>query len=384
MPIDEKITAENFYRYRYCAERGHYDFLAKAQKCEDFFKGNQWSPADLNTLAMQRRPALTINKVASTIATVQGEQIINRNEVLFRPSTGGNSDTADALQKVWLQIAQNNQLPWVRSQVFDDGIIRSRGFYDVRLDFSDSMMGEVRITVQNSKNVVIDPDAEEYDPDSWADTFVTKWLTYQDIAILFDEADAELLRDRDISTFPYAYDSIDRVRDRFAGQALQGSYYGVHDAVGVRRNIRVLERQFRQLVKQKHFVDTELGDMRPIPDDWDRNKIASVIQKAGNKIDVIDKQVKRIRWQVQADHVLLHDDWSPYKHFTLVPYFPQFRYGSATGIVEHLLGPQELLNKVSSQPLFAVVLMTCSSWLETLFNISCGPSRCSTMPVVLP
>ena len=51
MPVDEKITAENFYRYRYCAERSHYDFLAKAQKCEDFFKGNQWSPADLNTLA---------------------------------------------------------------------------------------------------------------------------------------------------------------------------------------------------------------------------------------------------------------------------------------------------------------------------------------------
>ena len=114
MPIDDKITAENFYRYRYCAERGHYDFLAKAQKCEDFFKGNQWSPADLNTLALQRRPALTINKVASTNATVQGEQIIHRNEVLFRPSTGGNSDTADALQKVWLQIAQKNQLPWVR------------------------------------------------------------------------------------------------------------------------------------------------------------------------------------------------------------------------------------------------------------------------------
>lgn len=362
MPVNHEVTADNYYRYRYCAERSHYEFLAKADKCEKFFKGDQWEAADLNRLALQRRPALTINKINPTIQTLQGEQIINRNEVIFRPSTGANADTADALTKVWLQIAQNNQLPWVRSQVFDDGIIRSRGFYDVRLDFTDSMLGEVRITALNSKNVVIDPDAEEYDPDGWNDVFITKWLTYQDIAVLYDDADAELLRDRDISVFPYMYDSIDRVRDRFSGQALQGGYYGIHDKDGVRRNVRVIERQHHVLTKQKHFVDIELGDMRPIPDGWDRNKIAAVLEKAVGRINVIDKQVKRIRWQVQADTILLHDDWSPYKHFTVVPYFPQFRYGSSTGVVEHLIGPQEMLNKVSSQELHVINTTANSGW----------------------
>lgn len=197
MPVNHEITTENYYRYRYSAERSHYEFLAKAAKCEAFFAGNQWAASDLAALSLQRRPALTINKIKSTIQTVQGEQILNRNEVVFRPAAGASAETADALTKVWMQIAQNNQLPWVRSQVFDDGIIRSRGFYDVRLDFTDSMQGEVRITALNSKNVVIDPDAEEYDPDGWADVFITKWLTYQDIAILYDEQDAELLRARD-------------------------------------------------------------------------------------------------------------------------------------------------------------------------------------------
>ena len=362
MPINHEVTSENYFRYRYSAERSHYEFLAKAAKCEAFFAGNQWAASDLAALSLQRRPALTINKIKSTIQTVQGEQILNRNEVVFRPAAGASAETADALTKVWMQIAQNNQLPWVRSQVFDDGIIRSRGFYDVRLDFTDSMQGEVRITALNSKNVVIDPDAEEYDPDGWADVFITKWLTYQDLAILYDEQDAELLRDRDISTFPYMYDSIDRVRDRFAGQALQGSYYGIHDKDGVRRNIRALERQHKVLTKQKHFVDNEMGDTRPIPDGWDRDKIASVIEKAGGTLSVIDKLVRRIRWQVQADNVLLHDDWSPYKHFTVVPYFPQFRYGLSTGIVEDLLGPQEMLNKVSSQELHVINTTANSGW----------------------
>ena len=362
MPINHEITADNYYRYRYCAERSHYDFLAKADKCEKFFRGDQWEQSDLYRLAQQRRPALTINKIKSTIQTVQGEQIINRSEILFRPAVGANPETADALTKVWMQIAQNNQLPWVRSQVFDDGVIRSRGFYDVRLDFTDSMQGEVRITALNSKNVVIDPDAEEYDPDGWSDVFISKWLTYQDIAVLYDKADAELLRDRDISTFPYMYDSIDKVRDRFAGPGLRNGYYGIHDTAGVRRNIRTIERQFKVLAKQKHFVDNELGDMRPIPDEWDRNKIASVIEKAGGTLSVIDKLARRIRWQVQADSVLLHDDWSPYNHFTVVPYFPQFRYGSTTGIVEDLLGPQEMLNKVSSQELHVINTTANSGW----------------------
>ena len=362
MPANDQLASEIWYRFRYCAERSHYDFLQKADRCERFFKGEQWSPSDLAALALQRRPALTINKINSTVETVQGEQIINRNEVLFRPSTGAKPETADALSKVWMQIAQNNQLPWVRSQVFDDGIIRSRGFYDVRLDFTDNMQGEVRITQQNSKNVVIDPDAEEYDPDFWNDVFVTKWMTYQDIAILYDDADAEMLRDRDVSTFPYAYDSIDRVRDRFAGSSLQGSYYGIQDMAGVRRNIRTLERQYHKLTRQKHFVDVIQGDTRPIPDDWDRNRIAAMLEKAGGALNVINKQIKRIRWTVTADNIILHDDWSPYKHFTVIPYFPQFRYGSATGLVEHLLGPQEMLNKVSSQELHVINTTANSGW----------------------
>ena len=373
MPVNDALASETWYRFRYLLERGHYDFLAKADRCDKFVRGDQWLETDINALKLQRRPALTINKIQSTLSTIEGDQIQNRNEILFRPSTGANADTADALTKVWMQIAQDNQLNWVRSEVFSDGLVRSRGFYDVRLSFNESMKGEVKITQMNSKNVIVDSDAEEYDPDFWNDVFVTKWLTYQDIALLYNEEDAEYLRDKEASMFPYAYDSIERVRDRFAGTALQGSYYGLLDSSGVRRNIRVIERQYHQLARQKHFVDIQMGDMRPIPDGWDRNKIASVIERAGGSISVINKQIKRVRWTVSADNVILHDDWSPYKHFTVVPYFPRFRYGTTTGLVEHLLGPQELLNKTTSQELHVINTTANSGWkikAGSLINMS--------------
>lgn len=373
MPINADLAQTQWQRFQWCRDRGHLDFVAKADKCDKFVAGDQWLQQDMNALTLQRRPAITINKLLPTVNTLLGEQIQNRVEILFRPAAGAPADTADALSKVWMQISQNNQLPWVRSEVFCDGLVRSRGFYDVRMDFNDSMQGEVRITQLNSKNVVIDPDAEEYDPDSWNDVFITKWMTYQDIAILYSDDDADYLKNKEGSSYPYGYDSIERVRDRFAGIIPLGGYYGIADDAGVRRNIRVLERQYRKLDKQLHFVDVENGDTRPVPSEWDRNRIAQFLEKTGGKLSTLKKQVKRIRWCVTADNVVLHDDWSPYNHFTPVPYFPNFRYGRTVGVVENLLGPQEILNKVSSQELHIVNTTANSGWVveqDSLLNMS--------------
>jgi hypothetical protein len=365
MPLNEKVAQEQWTRFQYCKSKGHEEFISKADKCDQFFIGNQWLAQDLTALELARRPALTINKILSTVSTILGQQIYNRTEVLFRPANGAPPDVAEALTKVWMQISQNNQLPWRRSDVFCDGIVRSRGFYDVRMDYNDSMSGEIRINQVNSKNVVIDPDAEEYDPDCWNDVYVTKWLTTQDIATLYSEDDAEILKQRG-PTSRYGYDSMERVRDTFGGQSFLGGQghapFGAFD-ISTFRNVRILDRQHRKLDKQLHFVDVSTGDMRPVPEEWDRNRIASFLEKTGGQISTTKKLVKRIRWTVTADDIVLHDDWSPYKHFTVVPYFPNFRYGKTVGVVENLLSPQEILNKVSSQELHIVNTTANSGWV---------------------
>jgi hypothetical protein len=351
MPIDTDIAMKVWTRYAWARDNGHSAYVQKADKCDAFFRGDQWDRADKARLENVRRPALTINKILSTISTVMGEQIFNRAETSFRPRNGAPAETADILNKVFKQIADNNQLDWKRSDMFADGIITSRGFLDVRLDYRDSMQGEVCIENINPKNVVIDPDGEDYDPDTWNEVFTTKWVTADDIAVLFNKEDAELLRNREQSFFPYGYDSIQAFRDRF-GDRFNPLYAGSYDFSSVQRNIRLVDRQYRMLDTQKHFVSPETGDMRAIPEDFDRNKIAWFVEKFG--FQVTKKLVRRIKWTVIADNVRLHDDWSPYRHFTVVPYFPFFRRGTTLGLVENLLGPQEMLNKVSSQELHVI------------------------------
>jgi hypothetical protein len=233
------LALHQWLRYQQVRDQGHETFVKKAARCNAFFAGEQWDANDMALLRLARRPALTINKILSTIGNVMGEQIQNRTDISFQPRSGAPIETAEVLTKVFRQISDSNQLDWKRTDVFCDGVITSRGFFDVRLDFTDSMMGEVRIERLNPKNVLVDPDAEDYDPDTWNDVMTTKWLTYQDIEMLYGADKSEPLRGRGTSMFAYGYDSIERERDRFGSSYPQTSDTGPWEMGKVLRNIRI-------------------------------------------------------------------------------------------------------------------------------------------------
>ncbi len=364
MPLNAAVARQQWMRYTYARDTGHLQFVDKARKCEEFFAGmeKQWDPNDLAKLTEQRRPALTINKILGTLSNIMGEQIDLRTEIAYRARFGAPSGNADCLTKLFRYIGDTNQLSWARSDMFADGAITSRGFLDVRMNFNRSVTGDVEITNLNPKNVIPDPDAMEYDPDKWNDVITTKWLTCDDIEYLYNKEDADALRQRASSTWAYGFDSIDRMRDRFAGSGPIGLYI-TEDIKNVARMIRIVDRQYRKLAKMKYFINVKSGDRKEIPHTWDRNRIAQLVSEMQGQI-VVDEHVgHKIRWTVTADDFVLFDDWSPYKHFTVVPYFPYFRYGTTIGLVENLISPQELLNKTTSQELHVINTTANSGWV---------------------
>jgi len=356
------LAMETWWRYQYLRDHGHLDFVKKAKKCENFFAGMQWSQEDLETLRQQKRPALTINKILATLANIAGEQIYNRTEISFRPRrSGATEEVAEALTKVFMQISDNNQLPWVRTDVYLDGLISSRGFFDVRLGYSDSLQGDASVTQLNPKNVLIDSDASMYDPDEWNDVIVTKWLTLDEIEVMYGKKWRTRLESQASTMTPYAYDVEDWDRDRFGDVDETNPYRMDGSQSPVLRVVRVLERQWRKLDRRDHFVHLPTGEVRNIPDGWKAAEIDEFLS-INPDYTVLKKTSPRIRWTVVAGAEVLHDDWSPYNHFTVVPFFPYFRRGTTIGVVENLLGPQELLNKVSSQELHVVNTTANSGW----------------------
>jgi hypothetical protein len=360
-----QISMELWWRYQYLRDNGHLKYVEKARKCDEFFRGIQWTREDLDLLREQRRPALTINKILATLSNITGEQIFNRTEIGFRPKRGeATEQIAEALTKIFKHISDANQLSWRRTDVYLDGLIGGRGFYDVRLDFSDSLQGDARITQLNPKNVLIDCDASQYDPDEWGDVITTKWFSLDDIEILYGKKWRKELESQASILAPYSYDMSDWDEDKFGDkpdwtQAASG--YMDESTKPVMRVVRVLERQWRKLDKREHFVHLPTGEVRPIPEGWEHNEISLYLQQ-NLEYSTVNRVAPRIRWTVGAGREILHDEWSPYNHFTVVPFFPYFRRGQTIGVVENLLGPQELLNKVSSQELHVINTTANSGW----------------------
>tara|TARA_B100000941_G_scaffold33760_1_gene20161 strand:+ start:129 stop:2231 length:2103 start_codon:yes stop_codon:yes gene_type:complete len=363
---EEHLIAMNqFERYERARDNGHLDYIETAKKCDAFYRGNQWDPADVATLDDEGRPALTINTILPTVNTVLGEQSTRRADVNFKPKGNGTQEVADVLNKLYMHIADTNKLEWLESQVFADGLIQDRGYFDVRIDFTDHIQGEVRVTTKDPLDILIDPDAKEYDPKTWNEIFETKWMSLDEIEEQYGQDKADKLRVAAEYGNTMGTDSVEYEETRY-GDTYTGVEYNQSSTANPEENrqvraIRVIERQYYQLKQCMYYVDEVTGDMRQVPSNWSKRKREKFADDYG--LDILDRLDRKVRWTVTADSVVLHDDWSPYQCFTIVPYFPYWRRGRPFGMVRNLISPQEQLNKISSQELHIVNTTANSGWI---------------------
>ena len=357
--------------YTRARDSGHDDYVHMAKKCDMYYRGDQWDEFDMQQLDDQGRPALTINTILPTINAVLGEQSTKKADIQFKPRGGGNQDVADVLTKVYQQISDNNKLEWTETQVFSDGLIQDRGYFDVRIDFSDHVQGEVKIEAKDPIDILIDPDAKQYDPRTWNEIFETKWMSIDEIDEVYGQAKADKLRFLAETGTTLGADSMEYEEERY-GDTDEHNYGqqfpGDPENARLLRSIRVIERQYYKLKECMFYVDPVTGDMREVPYNWTKKKRESFADDFG--LDIMTKTMRKVRWTVTADTVVLFDDWSPYSQFTIVPYFPYFRRGKPFGMVRNLLSPQEQLNKITSQELHIVNTTANSGWIVESGSLS--------------
>ena len=367
-PEEEQAKASyQWDRYVRARDHGHEEYIYMAKRCDDYYRGEQWHEEDIAALEAEGRPALTINTVLPTINTILGEQSSRRADIKFKPRRGGDQGVADVLTKVFMQIADNNHLDWVEQQVFSDGLIMDgRGYFDVRMDFSDHVEGEVRITAKDPLDILIDPDAKDADPKTWNEVFESKWMTLDEIQESYGEKKAEELRFIAENGNHFGRDSVEFEEQRFGDLNPEDDLFGSsiapdEEQYGNIRSLRVIERQYKIMARVNCFVDPDTGDSREAPDAWNDRKIKKFAKEYG--LTVVSKMKRKVRWCVTCDKVVLHDDWSPYNDFTIVPFFAYFRRGRPFGVVRNLLSPQEQLNKIASQELHIVNTTANSGWM---------------------
>ncbi|MGL6289240.1 MAG: hypothetical protein ACRC2H_00970 [Silanimonas sp.] len=355
--MDDRMKARhNWQRYEYVRQRGHRDWVTRARLCEDFYlgAGAQWSAEDRAQLEEERRPAEEVNLIMPAVNAVIGYQINNRMDIAFRPRGGkADQEKAATLSKVAKQICDNTQYRWRETQVFGDGLIEGRGYFDIRISFNDSMIGEVDITDLDPRDVMPDPDGKSYDPDEWQDVIITRWLTLDEIEWNYGtdkrkevEASGTPPEDTD-----FGDDLGDESRNKFGDERtgyVYDSQLGPDDGVQVPR-WRVIDRQFWR-VEPAQVAVYKTGDIRIVEhlNDAERGQLLT------SGAQIIRRLAKRVRWLVSTADTVLFDEWSPYEHLTVVPYFPLFRRGKTRSMVDNAISPQRVVNKSVSQYLHVI------------------------------
>jgi len=369
--VDEKaVASENWDRYRYVVQRGHREYTRQAQICERMYLGGgrQWDPDEAAALRAQKRQPYEFNEILPSINSAIGHQIRNRLDIAFRPR-GGKSDQAqaDIRSKVIMQIADRTRLHWKETEVFGDGLIQQRGYYDVRMEFGQNMQGNIRIDVLDPMDVIPDPDAKTYEPAGWEDVIRTRWLTEFDIVNDYGQAAADKAMaskpdDADVGE----YDDTGAARSKFADPNKHGLSYDAYYTDGKIRRVRVVERQRWINTMSRVLFYPRTGD-RKLAD----NLTPEVIKKQTEAGALMTKAMqRRVKWVASTTDVTLHNDWSPYDTFSIIPYFAFFRRGQTLGLVDNAIGPQQARNKALAQFVHIVNSAANSGWVSEQNSIT--------------
>ena len=357
---------EAWDRYEYVLSRGHDRYVYRAARLEGFYLGGdidengcllgggQWTESDLAVLNEQGRPAYEFNEIRPSVNSAIGYQIHNRMDVAFKPAGGeADQELADVRTKLAMHILGKQRFHYLETQAFSDGLIEQRGYFDVRMDYADNVLGDASISVLDPRDVMPDPDAKSYDPDDWADVVVARWMSLEEIAAEYGDDKASKVEASGGEDTDFGDGDTSGPRNHFGDDQLTDV-----SAIGGVKRYRIIDRQcFKREMTQVAIHPS--GDVQNVQD-----AKPDVIADLESKGAIITKRMaKRVYWTVSTKHVMLYEGWSPYPWLTVLPYFPYFRRGKTRGMVDIATGPQQVLNKALSQNIHIVNTTANSGWI---------------------
>lgn len=353
-------------KYNQALNRGHKNYTYKAKYLENMYLGGgkQWEATEddtskKNELDAAGKPVLELNLINSSIRTIKGYQTQSRMNIAYQPREFGDLKTAEVLTKIALYELDRNKFPWVESQVFEDGLIQQRGYFSINMDYEEDLNGAIKIEDLDPLNVIPDPDAKSYNPKDWNYVIETKWLPLDTIKALYPKKYKELYMNVTAAESDWGTGGFDGAeRNKFSEPYSDISHYKT-EAGDI--YVRILEFQHIKVVRRDFYYDIENDVLTPVPDNISKRNAKKYA--SANNFEIVSRVSKRIRYTIISRDTTLHDDWSPYDHFTIVPYFPIFRRGITLGLVDNLTSNQDMMNKVYSQILHIVNTTANSGWI---------------------
>ena len=317
--------------------------FARMQRGFRFYCGDQWEPADLEKLAREKRPALTINLVMPIINLLSGIQRQGRQDVSVVARKGGLKTLASVYTQLLRHCLDMTDADYEIADAFLDGVIGSKGWLQLDIDHTeDPINGDLAVRKVSPFSIREDPDAKEYDlnksgkfviHDEWMDkdTLTLNWpkiqMDIQNGGLDINPASGDVVGDAPVSA-----DASTRSN----------------------ANLRYRVRQcwWKQHTKRLILINTLTGAMKTVSPA--QQELALAIANRGKHWVIKDWVVPVLNKTVTAGNLVLEDIEDPYRGAVRFPYYrfcPFWVDGYVMGVVQNMIGPQQEVNKRRSQAL---------------------------------
>lgn len=319
--------------------------------------GDVFNSFEKELFRLQERDVPNYNLAHQTIQIVAGIEAQNRSDLKFLPMGPDDIDAASAMTQLMKKVAGSNNLDHQTSLQFYDAATVGVGFLEVRKN-TDPMGEPVYMGHVPTLDVWMDPAGRRMDIEDHSDIFIAKYLRPVQLARLFPKFGDEImsLRGEDMSMLELSYTA------DYTNQ--HGDYPNVSNEdvwgggrlddfnrQGRARVLQAVERWYR-VDEWTSFVKFQDGRVIEIPKDQTTPEAQRLLRKMAEALADgtamrLDGSVKRIRYAVFCEELLLGDFASPYSHnrFPIVPMWSyQDDNGRPMGIARLLRSPMKDFN----------------------------------------
>jgi hypothetical protein len=313
------------------------NWLNQAKQAWNFYDGEQWSESEKLALEKSAQAPIVINKIATKIDAVSGNEISSRTRVAYRSRSGAKNEeqTARALTDLALYVAQKNDQSIELSNMFKAGLITGVGWLDIGVK-SNGSIPYIFNNCENELNIIYDIRSRNLDYSDARFVAREKWLDIPTLQALFKDKANTVIKQLQTQTYSQNF-----------GIGFNEELTSAEEYLNTQeQRAKVVEVQFKQTEKL-YTVTNKLGQSFSTFD-----KALAYKEKDNEVTESFNYRTYLVYFTestVLSYKALDYD----FNDFTLVPYFFKRKRtnGEPYGLVKSAIDPQREYNKRRSKAL---------------------------------
>lgn len=361
-----QLARRNVSMFSAASTAGHDRYTQQAFLNDAYYRGEQWTTEEVDQLG--DRPNLTLNLIFELVNRLLGLYSGSTYEIHVDPrEVGQDSQRTVAMNAMMDYAGDKSGYRYSEAEMFANGIIKNRGYIDSSLGFEDNFLGKIAEDSVDPMDIIPDPGAKSYDPETWAYYLRLGWASLNAIEESYGET-ARNAAENSMNSAQQDWGVTGRgaPRNKFAGPDEQYTFSEMHYNSGTEKDpawkIRIIELNEKKLELRWVLVDPITGDTESLPVKTTKAEAEERANAEG--LELARKKVTTIHQVITAgDNVTLYEGLHSRPFYTITPFFPFFRGGNTPGFIDHLISPIDLLNKSASQMMHIINTTANSGWL---------------------